>query len=128
MLRANHQLVKFTQDGCQSLFYIICENPTKVAATGHHHNVISKALSANFRDLCVVAEMNFRFWYLSWQVWHMREPYPRCTLGLSRKNASKPISVNASALSQKPMSIEYCFDFFLYYFPKKMNRNQNKKH
>ena len=45
MLRANHQLVKFTQDGCQSLFYIICDNPTKVDATGHHHNVISKALS-----------------------------------------------------------------------------------
>ena len=56
---------------------------------------------ANFRDLWVVAEMNFRFWYLSWQVWHMRESYPRCTLGLSRKNASKPISVNASASSLK---------------------------
>ena len=57
--------------------------------------------AANFRDLWVVAEMNFRFWYLSWQVWHMRESYPRCTLGLSRKNASKPISVNASASSLK---------------------------
>ena len=45
MLRANHQLVKFSQDGCQSLFDIICDNPTKVDATGHHHNVISKALS-----------------------------------------------------------------------------------
>ena len=45
MLRANHQLVKVAQDGCQSLFYIICDNPTKVDATGHHHNVISKALS-----------------------------------------------------------------------------------
>jgi hypothetical protein len=58
-------------------------------------------LTANFRDLWVVAEMNFRFWYLSWQAWHMRESYPRCTLGLSRKNASKPISVNASASSLK---------------------------
>ena len=45
MLRANHQLVKFTQDGCQNLFCIICDNPTKVDATGHHDNVISKALS-----------------------------------------------------------------------------------
>ena len=44
----HHQLVKFTQDCCQSLFYMICDNPTKVDATGHHHNVIycrSKALS-----------------------------------------------------------------------------------
>ena len=37
--------MKFTQDGCQSLFYIICDNPTRVDATGHHHNVISKAPS-----------------------------------------------------------------------------------
>ena len=34
---------------------------------------------ANFRDLWVVADMNFRFWHLSWQVWHIRESYPRCT-------------------------------------------------
>ena len=62
---------------------------------------------ANFRDLWVVAEMNFRFWYLSWQVWHMRESYPRCTLGLSRKmQASRSVSTPAPALSKKPMSIE----------------------
>jgi hypothetical protein len=79
-------------------------------------------LTANFRDLWVVAEMNFRFWYLSWQAWHMRESYPRCTLGLSRKNASKPISVNASASSlKKTMSIEWNFKKkHILLFPKKV--------
>ena len=52
---------------------------------------------ANFRDLWVVADMNFRFWHLSWQVWHIRESYPKCMhIGAVKKNASKPISVNAS--------------------------------
>ena len=71
MLRANHQLVKFTEDGCQSLFYIICDNPTKVDATGHHHNVISKALS--FQSLapatCNSCACHAVFYFPTSRVW-----------------------------------------------------------
>ena len=71
MLRANHQLVKFTEDGCQSLFYIICDNPTKVDATGHHHHVISKALS--FQSLapatCNSCACHAVFYFPTSRVW-----------------------------------------------------------